>query len=142
MRTLLIIDDDVLSRRRLQTLLASAGYRVLLAANGVEGFSLLRTVVIDAILCDLMLPGMPGVQVVHRVRRTPEWQALPLILLHTPQQAYLVPRHAITSSLPVAWTAAAVLMTVAMVLGQHPPAARDENRTDCVGELDANTVDY
>jgi CheY-like chemotaxis protein len=123
MRTLLIIDDDVLSRRRLQTLLAGAGYRVLLAANAVEGLSMLRTIAVDAILCDLMLPGMPGVQFVHRVRRMPDWQAIPLILMYTAQQAYLVPRHAITASLPVAWTAAAVLMTVATALGPHRPAA-------------------
>lgn len=122
MRTLLIIDDDVRIRRRLQTLLAGAGYRVLLAANGVEGLSMLRTVVVDAILCDLMLPGMPGVQFVHRVRQMPEWQALPLILMHTPQQAYLVPQHAITASLPVACTAGAVLTTVATALGPHRPA--------------------
>ena len=122
MTTLLIIHDDVCVRRRLHTLLAADGYHLLLAANAVEGLSMLRTIVVAAILCPLMLPGMPGVQFVHFVRRTPAWQDLPLILMHTAQHAYLVPQHAITASLPVSCTVGALRTTLATVLGQPRPA--------------------
>ena len=123
MTTLLLIHDDVCVRRRLYIVLEADGYRVLLAANAVEGLSILRTVVVAAILCPLMLPGMPGVQFVHRVRRTPAWEGLPLVLMHLPHQAYLVPHHAITASLPMSCTAGALRTTLATALGQPRLAA-------------------
>ncbi|HYF65313.1 MAG TPA: response regulator [Herpetosiphonaceae bacterium] len=119
MPTLLLIDDDIRVRWRLQALLSTAGYRVMLAANAVEGLSLLHTVVVDVIVCDLMLPGMPGVHFVHRVRQSPDWQTIPLVLMHSAQQAYLVPHHAVTARLPVSCSAAAMLTTLATVLGQR-----------------------
>ena len=78
----LIIDDDLdlllLVRRTLEF---TAGWEVHTASSGLLGISLARTVVPDAILVDIMMPGMDGYEVCRRLKAEEATARIPLVLL-------------------------------------------------------------
>ncbi|CAN5767831.1 sigma-54 dependent transcriptional regulator [soil metagenome] len=59
--TILVIDDEEIMREILETLLTRAGYQVRLAANAAEGLELARALPFDAVIMDVMMPGMDGI---------------------------------------------------------------------------------
>jgi hypothetical protein len=69
-RTILVIDDAEY-RDTVRRLLESLGARVLLAADGFEGLAQLERWTPDAVLCDLSMPGMGGIEFAQRMRPTP-----------------------------------------------------------------------
>ncbi len=66
--TILIVDDDQPMRRTLRTTLSAAGYTVVEAARGEEALSLVRLTPFDAVLLDVDMPGMGGVEACRRIR--------------------------------------------------------------------------
>jgi diguanylate cyclase (GGDEF)-like protein/PAS domain S-box-containing protein len=67
-RTLLIVDDDLLTLAALQRMLDDEGYRVLAAADGHEGLELLAKNQVQVILSDQRMPGMSGTEFLCRVK--------------------------------------------------------------------------
>jgi CheY-like chemotaxis protein len=80
--TVLIVDDDQevlqLFSRMLST--AGVGYRVLRARNGQQALAIMRERHPDAVLLDLMMPGMDGYQVLHEKSQDPAIQSIPVIV--------------------------------------------------------------
>ena len=66
---LLVIEDDDAVRSAIRRALLLAGYEVLLAADGEEGLLKAGTVMPDAIVLDLGLPVIDGMEVCRRLRR-------------------------------------------------------------------------
>src|SRR5688572_21788759 len=60
MATILIVDDEQDCRRPLATLLGHEGYRIVQAADGLEGLARLREEKVDLILLDMIMPGVDG----------------------------------------------------------------------------------
>ena len=77
-RRILVIDDETSIRRFLKVALASHGYEVLEAVNGLEGLSSAANLRPDLIILDLGLPDLPGIKVLHQLR---EWYQQPIIIL-------------------------------------------------------------
>jgi two-component system KDP operon response regulator KdpE len=75
---LLVIDDELQIRRLLKLNLEAEGYSVLLAETGSEGLRRAATEHPEAVILDLSLPDMEGVQVLRKLR---EWSDLPVIIL-------------------------------------------------------------
>ncbi len=75
---LLIIDDDVKLSRLLQDYLQPLGYVVDLVHNGVDGLQRALTGGYDALILDLMLPGMNGLDVLRELRRQ---SSVPVLML-------------------------------------------------------------
>jgi two-component system KDP operon response regulator KdpE len=75
----LIVDDDEAMRRALRTTLSNAGFRVVEAARGEEAISLIRVTRFDAVLLDVDMPGMGGVEACRSIRRTSP--NLPILML-------------------------------------------------------------
>ncbi|MDH4162721.1 MAG: sigma-54 dependent transcriptional regulator [Nitrospirota bacterium] len=65
--SILLIDDDSSLRRVIEFSLTEAGYRVLPAASGEEGIALLEKEPADAVITDITMPGMDGLEVLRRV---------------------------------------------------------------------------
>ncbi len=66
--SILLIDDDDSLRRIMEFSLTEAGYRVQIAANGEEGLRLLEKDSFDAVISDITMPGMDGMEVLMKIR--------------------------------------------------------------------------
>jgi len=64
----LLIDDDRRLQELLKTFLEQNGVSVVGAPDGATGLQLLGTGTFDAVLLDVMMPGMDGLEVVRRIR--------------------------------------------------------------------------
>ena len=67
--TILVVDDDNSLRRSLRMTLAGLGFTVIEAARGEEALSLVRVSWFDAVLLDVDMPGMGGVETCRSIRR-------------------------------------------------------------------------
>ena len=68
MSRILVIDDDLGVRESMERMLKTAGYTVLSAPTGEEGFEIARGGVFDVILSDLRMPGISGLDVLKKLR--------------------------------------------------------------------------
>jgi two-component system KDP operon response regulator KdpE len=78
MTTILVIDDEPAILRTLRAGLTARGYDVLLAQSGREGLNVLTTRQPDAVVLDLGLGDLDGVDLCRMVR---EWSDVPIIIL-------------------------------------------------------------
>jgi len=76
--SVLVVDDDPRMLRMVQMILETEGYQVLLANNGEDALQMLVKGNIDLILLDIMMAGMDGYTVCHRIR---EFSQLPIIMV-------------------------------------------------------------
>ena len=70
-QTILLVEDDDSVRQLALTVLSSAGYRVLSAADGKQALRIAEDLsqAIDLILSDVIMPGLQGPELVERVRK-------------------------------------------------------------------------
>lgn len=80
-RILLIDDDDHIRMVASTTLELLGGFDVTTAASGQEGFDLALDDPPDAIVLDVMMPGLDGPATVELLRGRPETRDIPVILL-------------------------------------------------------------
>lgn len=81
-RRLLLIDDDEDLREIFQaTLSAIAGLEVLLADSGPTGLAIAQQEPLDAIVLDVMLPGMDGEAILAQLQAHPTTQTIPVIFM-------------------------------------------------------------
>jgi two-component system KDP operon response regulator KdpE len=78
MTSILIIDDDPQLRETVCAMLKAHGYKVCEAETGEEGLDRLRQEAIDAVLLDINLPGMHGLETCRTIRMFSE---VPVIVL-------------------------------------------------------------
>jgi CheY-like chemotaxis protein len=81
MPTVLVVDDEPLVRELASRMLRRAGYATAEAAEGREAFAYLQRpgVAVDAILADVVMPGMTGTELLALVRK--HWPLLPVVLM-------------------------------------------------------------
>lgn len=77
--TVLIVDDERSIRISLRTILSDIGFDIIEAARGEEALSLVRTAPFDAVLLDINMPGIGGVEVCRQMRQ--ESARLPIVML-------------------------------------------------------------
>jgi len=75
---ILIVDDAQQVRRVLRTALSSEGYTTYEAASGEEALDAIRATAPDAILLDVNMPGMGGLEACREIRRTLD---VPILML-------------------------------------------------------------
>ncbi len=78
-RAVLVIDDEANIRKTLEGVLSDEGYRVYLAEDGARGLEALFRSPVDAVLLDVWLPGMDGLETLSRIRK--EFPLLPVIMI-------------------------------------------------------------
>ena len=76
---LLLVEDEARLAASLRRGLTADGFSVDVAATGPEGLEAARSGGHDAVLLDIMLPGLSGYEVVRRLRRERNW--VPVILI-------------------------------------------------------------
>src|SRR6202046_65981 len=65
---ILVVDDESPLRRALRPPLVELGFQVAEASRGEEALQMLRTTVFDAVLLDVNMPGIGGVETLRRLR--------------------------------------------------------------------------
>lgn len=79
--TVIVIEDDAAIQEVLRYTLVQAGFSVRLVASAEEGLSAVRQVLPDALLVDLMLPGMSGTTLVRQIRQDLRTRDVPIIMV-------------------------------------------------------------
>ena len=70
MKTIVVIEDDARIIKVLQRLFSLEGYEVRSAPNGVEGLEMVGASSPEAVILDLMLPGMSGREICRTIKQT------------------------------------------------------------------------
>jgi len=81
MKTILVVDDETVLTEILRDVLQDAGYRVVTAADGREGWDSLPKVRPDLVLCDVMMPNMDGREVCRLMRADPQYRTIPVVMM-------------------------------------------------------------
>jgi DNA-binding response OmpR family regulator len=76
-----IIEDDPGTVRFLVYTLEHEGYNVLPVTDGMEGLKKAQDEHPDLIILDVMLPGMDGYEICHRLRQKPETLTVPVLMV-------------------------------------------------------------
>ena len=82
-KTVLTIDDSASIRQMVALTLKAAGYSVIEAFDGADGYAKATTNTIDAVLTDLNMPVMNGIEFLRKYRTHPSSKGIPVILLTT-----------------------------------------------------------
>ena len=82
-KTILTIDDSASIRQMVAMTLKGAGLTVLEAANGAEGLAKATTGTVHAVITDLNMPVMNGLEFLKKFRQHPAGKGVPVILLTT-----------------------------------------------------------
>jgi two-component system chemotaxis sensor kinase CheA len=64
-----------------RTILESAGYTVLVAGDGVDALQLLDESDVDAVVSDVEMPRMGGLELTAALRQDERWRHLPIVLV-------------------------------------------------------------
>jgi DNA-binding NtrC family response regulator len=77
--SILVVDDEEIMREILEALLTREGYSVRLAAGGAEGIELAKSLPFDAVITDVMMPGVDGLQVLDEIHKFDD--ELPVVMI-------------------------------------------------------------
>ena len=77
--TILCVDDDKVTLRVIERLLANQGYTTLTAESGEQALQVVQTTKPDLILLDVMMPGMDGYEVCAKLQQDKDLSYIPVI---------------------------------------------------------------
>ncbi|MBD1214439.1 MAG: response regulator transcription factor [Dolichospermum sp.] len=81
MSLILVIEDETQILSNLQEILELADFNVIAAVDGTTGLQLAKSKNPDLIICDIMMPGLNGYEVLQKLRQEPKCADIPLIFL-------------------------------------------------------------
>lgn len=88
MAKILSVDDSKVIRDLIKSILVENGHIVVTADDGVEGLAAARAEQFDLILSDINMPNMTGISMVSKIRRLPEYEYVPIVMLTTEGSDY------------------------------------------------------
>jgi CheY-like chemotaxis protein len=80
-RVALVVDDSMLIRHTVCRFLQERGYVAEAASNGLEALEILKTVLPDVIITDLLMPKMDGDELIGRLRASAKTASIPIVVL-------------------------------------------------------------
>lgn len=80
-KTILIVEDDKELRENIFTLLDEEGYKVHTSVDGEAGVEIAKNNNIDLVICDIMLPGIDGYEVLEEMKSMHDTSSIPFIFL-------------------------------------------------------------
>jgi CheY-like chemotaxis protein len=80
-KRILFIDDNPADQRFMEKVLVAHGYEPVIASSGEEGIELAAASAPDLILVDIYMPGLDGLETVHRLRSLENCAQTPIIAL-------------------------------------------------------------
>ena len=83
MAIIMAVDDQKVMRELVSGVLTAEGHEVVLAEDGVNALQIARDRKVDLVLTDINMPNMNGIRLVSKLRRLPDYQDIPVIMLTT-----------------------------------------------------------
>ncbi|MFC1763711.1 response regulator [Planctomycetota bacterium] len=80
-KKILVVDDEIHIVHVVTIKLRNNGYEVVTADNGADAFDLAATEKPDAIVTDFQMPVMTGLELIEKLRATPDTADIPVIML-------------------------------------------------------------
>jgi two-component system, chemotaxis family, chemotaxis protein CheY len=80
---ILVVDDCRMTRRLLSMYLREAGFEVMVAENGLEALEQLGRESCAAVITDLNMPQMDGIELTQSLKAHPFYRDLPVLMLTT-----------------------------------------------------------
>ncbi|MBC7659630.1 MAG: response regulator transcription factor [Chitinophagaceae bacterium] len=87
---ILVVDDEAMARTMASKLLEKAGFLTHAVETGEECFLFLAIQIPDAILLDMLMPGMSGMEVLEKLRANALWKSIPVLAVTAKGQADFV----------------------------------------------------
>ena len=84
--TVLVVDDDPVILKLLQVNFELEGFRVLTAGDGREGVDTARAEHPDVVISDIMMPNVNGLELLSKLKSSPETENIPVVLLSAKAQ--------------------------------------------------------
>lgn len=78
---IVVIEDHAMLRDSLNTYLSHMGYEPVVAGNGMDGLAALRSQPPDALLLNVHLPDISGIDVLSRIRSNSVMSDIPVVLM-------------------------------------------------------------
>ena len=78
--SVLVVDDDPGSLELMAATLQTLGIEAQVATGGAQALEMIEQQLPDAMILDLVMPGMNGFDLLHTLRAQPRWQALPVFV--------------------------------------------------------------
>jgi CheY-like chemotaxis protein len=79
--TILVIDDEIVSRYTIEATLESEDYTLVSAESGEQALEKIEVIMPDLVLLDVVMPDMNGFEVCRRLRAHPHLANLPIIMV-------------------------------------------------------------
>jgi len=79
--SVLVVDDDPVTRSILSRTLEEKGHQVTTAEDGPQALELVRSEAVDVILLDVLMPKMDGYQMLERLKADPKLRHIPVIMV-------------------------------------------------------------
>jgi two-component system phosphate regulon response regulator PhoB len=80
-KTILLVEDDRFLRRAAEASLRQRGFTVVPAGDGEEALAKVAEGVPDLVLLDLLMPKLPGMEVLRRLKADPATSSVPVLVL-------------------------------------------------------------
>jgi two-component system chemotaxis response regulator CheY len=92
-KKVLVVDDSATVRQQVKAVLVPGGFEVHEACDGTEGAEAINRIVdLTAVICDVNMPRMDGLEMLETIKSDPKHTALPVVMLTTEGQSELVQR--------------------------------------------------
>nr|CAD5970523.1 Chemotaxis protein CheA [Planktothrix pseudagardhii] len=78
---ILLVEDSIATRTQEKRILESAGYEVVTAVDGLDGFNKLTARAFDAVVSDIQMPNLDGLSLTAKIRQNQDYSELPIILV-------------------------------------------------------------
>jgi len=79
--SILVVEDEPMLLQNISSILEMMGYFVLKATNGNEGFETANTHLPELIICDVMMDGMNGFELLEKIKQQPKLANIPFVFL-------------------------------------------------------------
>jgi two-component system chemotaxis sensor kinase CheA len=80
-QVILLVEDSITTRTQEKRILEGAGYEVVAAVDGLDGLNKLEMHAIDAVVSDVQMPNLDGLEMTARIRQNPQYNELPILLV-------------------------------------------------------------
>jgi two-component system chemotaxis sensor kinase CheA len=80
-KSILVAEDSLTVRTQMKRILEGAGYEVAVAVDGRDAYEKLGVRPFDALVSDIQMPNMSGLELAEKIRQNKKYQEMPVILV-------------------------------------------------------------